>query len=407
METYKLAIVTTHPVQYQVPWFQELARTPELDLTVFYCQIPDERQQGAGFGVSFQWDLPLLEGYRYELLRNVARHPNVERFGGCDTPDIARRLRSGNFDAVIVNGWVVKSCLQTLWACKRSGVPCIVRGESNSLRPRSWWKRVIQHRLIRQYAACLYIGQSNAQFYRERGVSEERLFPTLYFVDNARFASQSSAPGVRATARRRYNIEDDRVAFLFSGKFIPKKHPLELLEAFRKARDAGCKGCLLMVGDGELRARCESLAAEHGLPVRFAGFLNQTEIPAAYAAADCLVLPSDEGETWGLVVNEGMACGLPAIVSDRVGCGPDLVESGVTGGIFSVGDWDALARTLVDFAADPAALRRMGDAARERVSSYSVAATVQGTLDAVRFVVGRANSASWRHAAPSEHGGSA
>jgi glycosyltransferase involved in cell wall biosynthesis len=162
-----------------------------------------------------------------------------------------------------------------------------------------------------------------------------------------------------------------------------------------------------MVGDGELRARCESLVAEQRLPVSFAGFLNQTEIPAAYAAADCLVLPSDEGETWGLVVNEGMACGRPAIVSDRVGCGPDLVEPGLTGAVFPFGNWDALARTLIEFAADPAALRRMGDTARERVASYSVGAAVQGTLEAVRFVAGRKNSAGKGNAAPCEHGGCA
>jgi glycosyltransferase involved in cell wall biosynthesis len=123
---------------------------------------------------------------------------------------------------------------------------------------------------------------------------------------------------------------------------------------------------------------------EHALPVTFAGFLNQGEIAAAYVAADALVLPSDFGETWGLVVNEAMACGRPAIVSDRVGCGPDLVTPGETGECFAFGDTAALASLLLAGAADPSRLRFMGKAARERVlTKYTAARAVEGTLRAI------------------------
>jgi glycosyltransferase involved in cell wall biosynthesis len=235
----------------------------------------------------------------------------------------------------------------------------------------------------------------------------------LYFVDNERFASQAGAPGVREAARRRWKIDENKTAFLYSGKFIPKKHPLELLEAFRLALENSAREShLLMVGDGELRARCEAFVTDHRLPVAFAGFLNQTEIPSAYAAADCLVLPSDDGETWGLVVNEAMACGLPAIVSDQVGCGPDLVEPGRTGAMFPFGNWEALATALTDLSGDPEALRRQGQEARIRVAAYSAAAAAQGTLEAVRFVARqrppltkRLASSGQRHLRPGNHGG--
>src|SRR5207248_1690512 len=121
----------------------------------------------------------------------------------------------------------------------------------------------------------------------------------------------------------------------------------------------GAQAHVLVVGDGELMTEARALAARERLPLTFAGFLNQTEIVGAYVAADCLVLPSDTGETWGLVVNEAMACGIPAIVSDQVGCGPDLVSDSVTGAMFPMGDIDALARCLIDFSADPQRLRRM------------------------------------------------
>jgi len=146
---------------------------------------------------------------------------------------------------------------------------------------------------------------------------------------------------------------------------------------------------LLVVGTGELEATARERVASAGLPVTFAGFLNQSAIPEAYVAADCLALPSDCGETWGLVVNEAMACGLPAVVSDRVGCGPDLVEPGVTGALFPCGDTTALAETLGRLCGDPAALMRMGEAARQRVvERYSIAAAVAGTLEAVHALVG-------------------
>ncbi len=137
----KLGILTTHPIQYQVPWFRALASLPDIDLTVFFCMFPDSKQQGEGFGVAFEWDVPLLDGYHYRVLENISPQPAVGSFKGCDTPEIDRIVRDEGFDAFIVNGWVVKSCLQLLWACNKNKVPCVVRGESNNLRPRVWWKK--------------------------------------------------------------------------------------------------------------------------------------------------------------------------------------------------------------------------------------------------------------------------
>ena len=129
---------------------------------------------------------------------------------------------------------------------------------------------------------------------------------------------------------------------------------------------------------------------QENLPVTFAGFLNQSEIPKAYVAADCLVLPSDSGETWGLVVNEAMACGIPAIVSDHVGCGPDLVIEGETGGVFPLGDIDALAHKIAHFASDADRLKAMGKEAQRRVMTYySVDRAVEGTLAAIHAAVQR------------------
>lgn len=376
--TLRLGILTTHPIQYQVPWFRALSQVPGLELEVLFCMIPDAQQQGSGFGVQFKWDVPLLDGYKYRVLNNRAAAPAVTTFMGCDTPDVYRILKEERWDAFIVNGWVAKSCLQLLWACKQAGVPCIVRGESNAIRPRAGWKRLIHRTLLKQYAAFLSIGSQNEAFYRANGVPPELIFRTPYCIENERFRVPQRSAGREAP-----------FTFLFSGKLIPKKRPMDALEAMRQlastvARD---KVRLLIAGDGELRGDCEAFVTAHALPVEFRGFMNQSRMVQVYAEADCLVLPSDNGETWGLVVNEAMAAGLPAIVSDQVGCHPDLITEQVTGMTYPCGDAAALALRMQQMAAAPHTAWGMGQAACQRVrDEFSYQQVVDGVLAALRQV---------------------
>ncbi|QDV43157.1 GDP-mannose-dependent alpha-(1-6)-phosphatidylinositol dimannoside mannosyltransferase [Stieleria neptunia] len=391
----KVAFVTSHPIQYQVPVFRHLHARTDLDFQVLFAMLPDAAAQGAGFGVEFEWDIPLLEGYEYDVLENVSTNPGLTHFRGCDTPGIKDELRRREIDVVIVNGWVVKTCIQTLRACNQMQIPCIVRGEANRLRRRPWWKRMLQRQLVRRYDAYLPIGKANREFYRSYGIDEERMFDSLYCIENERFARISeSTEDDRQSFRRRWNLPEDSVCFLFCGKFEAKKHPFELVESFSRAFRSGKESNrmhLLMVGDGELRLRCERLAAEHNLPVTFTGFLNQSEIVASYTAADCLVLPSDHGETWGLVVNEAMACGRPAIVSDQVGCRDDLIIEGETGFSFAFGNWDQLASLLQRASGDEVDLRKMGAAACRRIADYSPKNAAEGIARAARDMFSKAN----------------
>ena len=380
----RIIFVTSHPIQYQVPVFRHLANTDDVEFSVLFAMLPDAAAQGAGFGVEFEWDIPLLEGYQYKVLDNVAAEPGVTRFSGCDTPGILKELKELKPDAVIVNGWVVKTCLQTLWACKRLGIPCLVRGEANDLRQRPWWKRWLQRILVQQYAACLYIGEASKAFYVARGVGINKLFFTPYCIENERFekAAESLRPE-RQNLRLMWGIPEDATCFVFCGKFENKKHPVELIRAFAQAHKVKKNIHLLMVGDGELREQCEQSVTSNGLPVTFTGFLNQSKIIAAYVASDCLVLPSDSGETWGLVVNEAMACGLPAIVSDQVGCVSDLIEEDVTGAVFAFGDWAGLTKKLTVFCNQQKQLTAMGANAHDRVSEYSPKKVAEGVVAAV------------------------
>ena len=384
----RLGFLTSHPIQYQVPIFRRLAQTG-VEFTALFAMLPDEEQQGDGFGVGFHWDLPLLEGYDYEVLANASPRPAVTAFRGCDTPDVARVIRRLKLDALVVNGWVVKSCLQGLQACRRLNIPCLVRGEANLLRPRPLWKGLGHRLLLRQYAACLYIGAANRAFYVGHGIPASRLFPAYYCVDNDRFGAQvAESAGRVSELRGRFKVPPGVTCFLFSGKLVPKKHPVELLRAFRRLTDKVTGVHLLMVGDGELRRACESYVRDHDLPVSFTGFVNQTEMAEAYMAGDCLVLPSDCGETWGLVVNEAMACGRPAIVSDQVGCAQDLVVEHKTGRTFRFGDWNQLVDRMLEAAGAAPSLLSMGTAAKAHVAAYSPAAACEGIVEAVHAIGG-------------------
>lgn len=386
---FRIALLETHPIQYKAPWFLELHEHPDIDLTVFFCMLPGPREQGTGFDVEFQWDVPVLDGYRYEVLENVAKDPGMGRFGGCDTPGLREAVRDGGFDAFVVNGWVVKSCIQLLLYCRRYRVPCIVRGESNVMRPRIWWKSLLHRLLIHQYSACLYIGISNREFYARNGVPDSKLFFAPYCVDNDRFTLVASeARKNREQLRADWGVDPDSICFLFSGKLTARKRPTDVLHALRYVHgDGSRKVHALVVGDGELANDCKAVAEQHDLPVTFAGFVNQSRIPEAYAATDCLVLPSDSDETWGLVVNEAMACRLPVIVSDQVGCHPDLVEQRKSGLVFPCGDIKALAGSMQSIVDDEAHMKEMGKAALAKVSNYSCDTCVRGTLDAIATVV--------------------
>lgn len=368
----RIGFLLTHPVQYYSPFFRELATRPEIDLQVFFAHRPNDQEQGRGFGVAFQWDMDLTSGYPHRFLRNVARRP-AQGFLGYDTPSIFWEIWRGKFDLFVVQGWGWKCMMQAYLACKASKTPVAVRSDSQLPRgvgqPAAGWKRALKRIcypwFIRGYDLCLPYGQRSADYLRQFGGRNVQIIP--HAVDHAFFERQA-----RQLERRREELRESlgipagAVCFLFCGKFEKKKRPEDVLLALDiLVRELGREAVhLLLVGSGVLELEMRGLAERKELPVRFAGFLNQGEIVRAYVAADVLVLPSDFRETWGLVVNEAMACGLPVVVSDSCGCVPELVRDGETGFSFPVGDVERLADTLRKMLPEEGR-KRMGAAARE------------------------------------------
>ena len=382
MSELRVAAVLTHPVQYYSPLFRELAARSAL--RVFYAHRPSPVEQGTGFGVPFEWDVDLTSGYDAVWLRNQAHAPDVSRFNGCDVPDVGEQLRAWRPDAILLFGWHSRVYLQALAAARMAGIPAIVRSDSQLRGTRSPARRALKRLgyplLLRQFAACIAVGQRAEQYFRAYGA--RAVFRSPHFVDNEFFARRAS--GMRPSARAGWDLDPEAFVVLFAGKLIDMKRPLDVVAALARVRSRNVQ--FLVAGAGQLEDAMRQHAVASGVRVRFAGFLNQSEIPAAYAASDVLVLPSTGQETWGLVVNEAMACGRPAIVSSSVGCGPDLVENGLTGYVVPEGDIQALGDRIDAMVRDPRLASELGRSAAARVAAFNASTAADGVLAACEFV---------------------
>ena len=384
----RLAVFATHPIQYHVPWFRALAARPEIALEVLYAHLPEPQQQGAGFGVPFQWDIPMLDGYPWRRLANARRAPELSRFFGSSTRRSPACCGASARTPCCSPAGCAAAAAGAMGGARRNSAHCARRVE-----------RVAQARRRRAHRApdpaaaldaFLAIGRANRAFYPGYGVPENRLFDCPYFVDNARFAAGAAAlASSRDAIRSDWRIPRGATCFLFAGKLQPKKRVLDLLRALaRVPREAGERH-VLIVGTGEQMEQAKAVVAAEGLSATFAGFLNQTEMPKAYVAADCLVLPPDEGETWGLVVNEAMACGRPASSATASAADPTWWKRVRPAACSPVGTSPPLRACCTGLFSSPRSSPSSGARARAHVARYSVDAAVTGTLAAVRAVTSR------------------
>jgi glycosyltransferase involved in cell wall biosynthesis len=381
-------VVLSHPTQYYSPWFRWLHTHTAIEFRVFYLWnfgVTDQRDPE--FGVKLVWDVDLLSGYDSEFVPNCAAHPGTTHFWGLRNPSLTARLAKWRPDAVLLFGYNFATHLRVIAWCRRRNIPLIFRGDSHLLvqgRPTPL-KRLALHMLYRQFAAITHVGAANRAYFETFGVRASRLYFAPHAVDRGHF--DPASPAHREASRRLRNelgLSPGGRVVLFAGKFVPRKQPLALLEAFLAAPRPDTT--LLFVGDGEQKPVLQARAAQNPeADVRFLPFANQGAMPALYLLADLFVLPSQgNSETWGLAVNEAMHMGVPCLVSDVVGCQQDLVEDGVTGWAFRAGNQEQL-RAKLDEAL--AALR--GDAAgfksraATRIAGYTYAQTTEGLLHAI------------------------
>lgn len=391
----RLAHLVSHPIQYFAPLYRELATRPEIDLTVyFYSDATTREFHDAGFGRSVAWDTPLLGGYEHRFLPSASRTGISGGFLKRPNIDIVQAIARERYDAMWVHGYAHMTTWLAAIAAQARGTKMLIRDEQTLLHGRSAHKRALKSVALRWlYAGAygLYLGEQSRLYFRRYGMARERLFRARYSVDNAYFRARATELAPRRTeVRAALGITDDAPVVLFCGKLIDKKQPLALIEAFARVR-ADQPSWLLIAGDGELRGAIEEAVTRHNVPnVKLAGFLNQSQLPEAYAAADMLVLPSKLHETWGLVVNEAMNFGLPIVVSDKVGCANELVEHGRNGFIVPHDSVSALADAIAELVRRPELRAQFGARSSTIIEQYGPEQSADDIVAACFAATGRA-----------------
>ena len=382
----RVAVLSELPTPYRWPLFRRVGAVERLDLTVFfYSRTEADRDWGLEVGDERGVSVVFPPGRPFHVRgrRSLFFHWN---------PDLVARLRKGAFDVVVIPGWSMPSSLAAVWACWRSRTPYVIFSETNDLSPRSWWvrrlKRVVLRPIVGRAAAWLATGTMSARFLERHGAVPARTHRFANTPDvEALAAAVDAARPLRAATRRDLGLPAGAPVALFVGRLIGAKDVATLLEAHARLEASGSPLWTLIVGSG---AEAESLHARaQDLRLRqlvFAGARKPPDLPALWAAVDLFVLPSIH-EPWGVVVNEAMAAGLPVVLSDRVGAGPDLLVDGETGRGFRAGDPESLAAVFSELATAPDARARMGAAAARRVRDWGYGPSVAGFERAVRDAV--------------------
>ncbi|WP_199774266.1 glycosyltransferase family 4 protein [Salinibacter altiplanensis] len=385
----RLAIVSTHPIQYYAPLFRQLSARDELDVHVFYgWEGPSTGDYDPGFDEEVTWDISLLDGYPYTFLENESDDPGAHNFQGLMTPDLVPSIEAWGADAVLIFGWNYWSHLSALRHL-HGRVPVLFRGDSTLLDEtpglRRWGRRLFLRWVYRHVDAALYVGQNNRAYFEAHGLSDDELTWVPHAIENVRFADVPDAEVKAQRWRGEIGIPDDAPVVLFAGKLGKKKAPGVLLNAFLQLETD--EAHLAVVGSGPMEDTLTARAGDHPR-VHFLGFQNQSRMPVVYRIGDVFVLPSrGPGETWGLAVNEAMACGRPVVVTERVGCAPDLVDD-ANGRIVPPDDAGALCSALDKLLSDWDRLQAMGNRSAERIQDWSIDVAADRTVEAVQSAVG-------------------
>jgi glycosyltransferase involved in cell wall biosynthesis len=370
----KLAIISSHPIQYNAPLFAMLAKSEFLEIKVFYTWSQSkETLFDKDFGKTIQWDIPLLDGYTYEFVENVSKNPGPVGYRGIICPSLNRMIREWGAEALLVYGWNYHAHYNCMKYFK-GRIPVYFRGDSTLLDEsggiKQLMRRVILTFVYRSSDFAFYVGENNRQYYLKHGFRENRLFYAPHAIDNLRFSDTTGEMARDADIwRKKLDINEDEIVVVFVGKFEPKKNPILLIEAATRLNKSGVH--YIFVGNGLLEEQMRS-AAEGNVNIHFLSFQNQSKIPVVYYMADILALPSQgPGETWGLVVNEAMACGKAILVSDKSGCAIDLVKHGENGYILPSGDVDKCMELLNYMTRSRENTKKMGELSRQIISSWS------------------------------------
>jgi len=392
----KIAIFISHPVQYQVPIFKKIAAHPDINLTVFFFwDYGVKETYDPKFGQGVKWDIPLLEGYKHEFLKNISPKETSAHFFGEINPGLFSKIFKGKYDALIIFGWQTMSHWLAIFTAILTRTPFFLRGENSLSKEfkknifKRCIKQIIMRSLFKFASGLFFIHEENKRFYMHYGVPESKLYPVHYAIDNEKFILEAEKLiPLKNKLKLKLGINKEQKVILFSGKLVSGKRPFDLISAYEKLLEKAKenktpKPALVFIGNGPIKGELEKYAKENKLDqIYFAGFKNQNEISESYAIGDVLVLPS-EGETWGLVVNEAMCFKLPIIVSEAVDCGSNLVVHGKNGYVFPVSDIESLSKYINEILSNKKTSDEFGKESLNLISKWSFNQNVEDVVNAI------------------------
>ncbi len=331
----KLAIITTHPIQYYAPLFKLLTERKKISIKVFYTwgEKGNEKLFDPGFGKTREWDIPLLDGYDYEFINNISSDPGSHNYFGISNPGLKKILYDWKPDALLVFGWKFKTHLKIIRHFKGK-IPVLFRGDSTlldekkGLSLKKYFRRFSLEKVYRYIDFALYVGTNNKAYFSAHGLSNKQLIFAPHVIDNERFSSNEEYYQSEALKwKHELHIPQNKPCILFAGKLESKKNPLFLVQAAIEFPEIH----FIIVGNGHLERIIKHQAKGlHNMTLL--PFQNQSKMPVVYRLADIFVLPSKGSrETWGLAINEAMASGRMIIASNKCGGAIDLIKEGING----------------------------------------------------------------------------
>jgi glycosyltransferase involved in cell wall biosynthesis len=376
----RVALITNLLSHYRIPCFQRLSQA--LAGRIVFFTLAQDMLHRRYVLADEPRDLPVvrLGGWQWHRPPFDDRHVN----------NVLPVLKT-NPKVLILSGWDEPTYL-LLWAwgvLTRKRILFWIESTTHD-GPRTGLKETVKRRLLKHASGCVVPGQRAREYCRALGVPEEHIFiaPNAINQDYFRSAAVRLLPQ-RAQLRERLNIKNE-VVILYVGRLVEfYKNLSTLFRSYALLAKQGTPTLLVIVGDGPDRSVYEALAQNLNIRnVRFVGLLAHDALCEYYSAADILVLPS-ASETWGFVLNEGMEFGLPLVVSEAVGAGPDLVREGENGYVVPVGSVDLLAVRLRQLVEDANLRERMGTRSRQLVQDFSPANWADGMANAIRFAAGK------------------
>jgi 1,2-diacylglycerol 3-alpha-glucosyltransferase len=269
-------------------------------------------------------------------------------------------------DLFLTYGWNETEYLYTLLYAKKKRIPVFSASDTFfEKKSRSYLLEYIKKYVIKSFDGFLVAG-SKSMDYIYKYDSQASIQTPFDVVDNALFFGQNT--------KERKNNNLPSCYILCVARFIWEKNLLVMLKAYSDYIGTTEKIMpLVLIGDGALRDEILSQIASLGITdsVHIVSWVEYQSLPSYFQSASCLLLPS-VSETWGLVVNEAMAAGLPVLVSEKCGCVPDLVQNGVNGIVFSPTQ-DGICAALSEFSnLDNGSLSKMSDNSRRIIADYSL-----------------------------------